>query len=75
MPLRAGPGRRLATIALMVSTDPMARSTPPSLPVVDSESAEWVRTLTSVSGEREAALGRLHELLVRIARCADAAVG
>jgi len=53
----------------------MARSTPPSLPVVDSESAEWVRTLTSVSGEREAALGRLHELLVRIARCADAAVG
>jgi RNA polymerase sigma-70 factor (ECF subfamily) len=36
--------------------------------VVDAESAGWVRALTSAGPRREAALARLHEMLVRIAR-------
>jgi RNA polymerase sigma-70 factor, ECF subfamily len=35
---------------------------------VDAESAGWVRALTSAGPRREAALARLHEMLVRIAR-------
>ena len=35
---------------------------------LDAESAEWVRSLTGADRRREAALGRLHELLVRIAQ-------
>jgi RNA polymerase sigma-70 factor (ECF subfamily) len=34
----------------------------------DAESAEWLRLLGGAGPEREAALARLHELLVRIAR-------
>ncbi len=34
----------------------------------DAESAEWLRLLGGTGPEREAALARLHELLVRIAR-------
>jgi RNA polymerase sigma-70 factor (ECF subfamily) len=34
----------------------------------DPESAEWLRALGNASPQREAALTRLHELLVRIAR-------
>lgn len=36
--------------------------------VLDPESAEWLRTLTQTGPERESALVRLHEMLVRIAR-------
>ena len=35
---------------------------------LDAESAEWVGALAGVGRRREAALARLHELLVRIAR-------
>jgi RNA polymerase sigma-70 factor (ECF subfamily) len=35
---------------------------------LDPESAEWVRALAGAGPRREAALARLHELLVRIAR-------
>jgi RNA polymerase sigma-70 factor (ECF subfamily) len=35
---------------------------------IDPDSAEWIRTLTGTGPEREKALGRLHELLLRIAR-------
>jgi RNA polymerase sigma-70 factor, ECF subfamily len=35
---------------------------------LDAESARWVRTLGETGAAREAALARLHELLVRIAR-------
>src|SRR5258708_23522502 len=34
----------------------------------DAESAEWLRLLACTGPQREAALARLHELLVRIAR-------
>ena len=52
----------------MVSGDPgvgEARVTPGRL---DPESAEWLSALAGTGTEREAALARLHELLVRIAR-------
>jgi len=35
---------------------------------LDAESAEWVRALAGAGRRRDAALARLHELLVRIAR-------
>ena len=35
---------------------------------LDAESAEWLQTLAGTGPRREAALARLHEMLVRIAR-------
>jgi RNA polymerase sigma-70 factor (ECF subfamily) len=35
---------------------------------LDAESAEWLRALAEAGPQREAALGRLHEMLVRVAR-------
>jgi RNA polymerase sigma-70 factor (ECF subfamily) len=35
---------------------------------LDAESAQWVRELAAAGQEREQALGRLHEILLRIAR-------
>lgn len=37
-------------------------------PVLDPDSAEWLHSLTGRGPAREAAMARLHELLVRIAR-------
>jgi RNA polymerase sigma-70 factor (ECF subfamily) len=34
---------------------------------IDAESAEWLRLLNGSAAEREAALGRLHEVLLRVA--------
>jgi RNA polymerase sigma-70 factor (ECF subfamily) len=39
-----------------------------AVPRLDPESAGWLRTLAGTGPAREAALGRLHEMLVRIAR-------
>ncbi len=39
---------------------------PPGMP--DPASAEWIRTLGGVGAERDQALARLHELLLRVAR-------
>ncbi len=44
------------------------RGTPVTAARLDAESAEWLRALTGAGSQREAALARLHELLVRIAR-------
>jgi RNA polymerase sigma-70 factor, ECF subfamily len=52
----------------MVSADPAAGGTACAQARIDPESAEWVATLTAGGAEQEAALARLHELLVRIAR-------
>jgi RNA polymerase sigma-70 factor (ECF subfamily) len=52
----------------MLPADHPADRTSVVPPVLDPDSAEWVRTLTSFGAEREAALARLHELLLRIAR-------
>ena len=52
----------------MVAADPAAGGTACAQARIDPESAEWVATLTAGGAEQEAALARLHELLVRIAR-------
>jgi len=39
-------------------------------PALDPDSADWVRTLGATGAEREAAAGRLHALLLPIARAA-----
>jgi RNA polymerase sigma-70 factor, ECF subfamily len=55
-------------MAVMASADHAVDGTPIPPPQLDPESAEWIRTLTGVGPERDAALRRLHELLLRIAR-------
>jgi RNA polymerase sigma-70 factor (ECF subfamily) len=52
----------------MASADHPADGTAITPPPLDPVSAEWVRTLTGLGAERDAALARLHELLLRIAR-------
>jgi RNA polymerase sigma-70 factor (ECF subfamily) len=42
--------------------------TPAAVPGLDPDSAEWLRLLAGTGPPREAALARLHEMLVRIAR-------
>jgi len=46
----------------------MPREIPVTVARLDPESAGWLRALTGTGAEREAALERLHGLLVRIAR-------
>ena len=41
--------------------------TPAAVPRLDPDSAGWLRMLTDTGPAREAALARLHEMLVRIA--------
>jgi RNA polymerase sigma-70 factor, ECF subfamily len=52
----------------MVPEDPGVGGTPAAAAPLDPESAEWLRVLADTGPRREAALARLHELLVRIAR-------
>jgi len=65
-PTAPGEGH-LGSIVVMVPADPGMSGTP-AAPRLDPESAEWLRTLAGTSPRREAALARLHEMLVRIAR-------
>src|ERR1700745_3092389 len=46
----------------------MADQIPGTVAQLDPESAEWIQALGGTGCLREAAMGRLHELLVRIAR-------
>jgi RNA polymerase sigma-70 factor, ECF subfamily len=46
----------------------VVRQAPAAHLELDSDSAEWLRTLAGVGPGREAALARLHEMLLRIAR-------
>src|SRR5947209_20463978 len=52
----------------MVLADSGVEKTPAAAAGMDPESAEWLRLLACTGPQREAALARLHELLVRIAR-------
>jgi RNA polymerase sigma-70 factor, ECF subfamily len=52
----------------MVPADPGVEQTPAAGPGLDPDSAEWLRLLADTGPLREAALARLHEMLVRIAR-------
>ena len=59
---------RLGNILVMVPADPRVGGTPAAGAGLDAESAEWLQALAAAGPRREVALGRLHELLVRIAR-------
>jgi RNA polymerase sigma-70 factor, ECF subfamily len=50
----------------MVTGDPGVEQTP--IASLDPDSAEWLRVLADAGPGREAALARLHEMLLRIAR-------
>jgi RNA polymerase sigma-70 factor (ECF subfamily) len=52
----------------VIQADPTLDDSPAPLTRLDPESAEWVRTLCGRGREREAAVVRLHELLLRVAR-------
>jgi RNA polymerase sigma-70 factor (ECF subfamily) len=52
----------------MVPADSGVEQTPAAVPRLDPESAGWLRMLTGTGPAQEAALARLHEMLVRIAR-------
>src|SRR5262245_51667895 len=65
-PARRG-GRRMsvATLVRDVSTVPAKPALPPGL---DDESREWLRGLRAIGADRDAAVARLHELLLKAAR-------
>jgi RNA polymerase sigma-70 factor (ECF subfamily) len=65
-PRPAGP-EHLGSIAI-VAENGTVHQAPAAAAELDPESAEWVRVLAETSPRREAALRRLHEMLVRIAR-------
>jgi len=52
----------------MVPVNHTVHNTTAAAAGLDAESAEWLRVLAAAGPQREAALARLHELLVRIAR-------
>jgi RNA polymerase sigma-70 factor (ECF subfamily) len=52
----------------MATVNPVVDKTPRAARSVDPESAEWLGVLADRGARREAALTRLHEMLVRIAR-------
>ena len=51
----------------MAAVNPVADQTPAAADRLDPESAEWLGALASTGPRREAALARLHEMLLRIA--------
>jgi RNA polymerase sigma-70 factor (ECF subfamily) len=52
----------------MVAGNRTVHQSPVAAARLDAESAEWLRALGDTGPRREAALARLHELLVRVAR-------
>jgi RNA polymerase sigma-70 factor (ECF subfamily) len=52
----------------MGPADSGVEQTPAAVPRLDPDSAGWLRMLTGTGPAQEAALARLHEMLVRIAR-------
>jgi RNA polymerase sigma-70 factor (ECF subfamily) len=57
----------LGNIVVMVPADAEVGGTRAAAARLDPESAEWLRVLAGTGPRREAALARLHEMLVRIA--------
>jgi RNA polymerase sigma-70 factor (ECF subfamily) len=52
----------------MATVNPVVDETPGAAEPVDPESAEWLGALAGSGPQREAALARLHEMLLRIAQ-------
>lgn len=63
-----GHGAAVGRVRCVIQADPTLDDSPAPLTRLDPESAEWVRTLCGRGREREAAVVRLHELLLRVAR-------
>ena len=59
---------RLGSIVVMVPADSGVGESPAAAARLDADSSGWLQALGCAGPAREAALGRLHELLVRIAR-------
>ncbi len=66
--LAAGGGAAQLGNIVTVSVNPTMDETPAAAGRLDPESAEWLRALGDTGRPREAALARLHEMLLRIAR-------
>ena len=64
----SGPGGHLGSIVVMAPADSGVEEPTAAAAGLDAESAEWLRALAGTGPQREAALARLHEMLVRIAR-------
>jgi RNA polymerase sigma-70 factor, ECF subfamily len=58
----------VGSIVAMVPADSGVEPTPAAVPRLDPDSAGWLRVLAGTGPAREAALARLHEMLLRIAR-------
>ena len=56
------------SIVAMVPADSGVEQPPAAMPRLDPDSAGWLQMLAGTGPAREAALARLHEMLVRIAR-------
>jgi RNA polymerase sigma-70 factor (ECF subfamily) len=57
----------VATVGVMEPASSLPALTP-APPLLDAESEEWLRSLHAEGAERDASIGRLHELLLRAAR-------
>src|SRR6266568_4388029 len=66
--MSAGAGVASLGSIMMVSGNRTVHESPAAAARPDAESAEWLRRLADSGPQREAALARLHGLLVRIAR-------
>jgi RNA polymerase sigma-70 factor, ECF subfamily len=60
--------KHLGSLVVMVPGDSGVGQASVAAAGLDADSAEWLRVLTDTGARREAALARLHEMLVRIAR-------
>src|SRR6201994_90451 len=61
-------GVDMDSIVAMVPADSGVEQSPAAMPRLDPDSAGWLQMLAGTGPAREAALARLHEMLVRIAR-------
>jgi RNA polymerase sigma-70 factor, ECF subfamily len=58
----------MRVLGTMATVNPVVDETPGAADLVDPESAEWLGALAGKGVQREAALARLHEMLLRIAQ-------
>jgi len=63
-----GAQRAARDLGTMATVNPVVDATPAAADPVDPESAEWLGALAGRGAQREAALARLHAMLLRVAR-------
>jgi hypothetical protein len=67
VPMLAGAGRRYQGTLMLVPVNGKDKKAPVPASGFDPESAEWLRVLAGTGPQWEAALARLHGMLVRVA--------